>query len=184
MISDRIITGCGVYAKMIAGGWRWSVLGVILVLLWGKPLLVFSADEAENTALPPEIPLKTASDSVVEKRLRTVIDNIDDFQEVTIEVNDGVVRLLGKTPRMEASEKVAQMVSRFEGVVYVDNQVQVETDIETRVKPAFTKVKQYLTNTVQKLPIFGVALLVINLFWLMAHFQILAENYRQGVADG
>jgi small-conductance mechanosensitive channel len=70
---------------------------------------------------------------------------------------------------MEASEMVAQMASRFEGVVYVDNQVQVETDIETRVKPAFTKVTQYLTNAVQKLPIFGVALVVIVLFWMIAN---------------
>lgn len=85
-----------------------------------------------------------------------------------IDVNDGVVRLTGKTARMEASENVVQMVSRFEGVVYVDNQVHVETDIETRVKPAFTKVTQYLTNTVQKLPILGVALMVIVLFWLIA----------------
>ena len=99
----------------------------------------------------------------------TVVGNIDDFQNVKIEVNDGVVRLTGKTPRMEASENVTQMVSRFEGVIYVDNQLQVETDIETRVKPALTKVKQYLANTVQKLPIFGVALVVIVLFWLIAH---------------
>lgn len=115
------------------------------------------------------MPLDGVSDAVIEKRLRAVTGTIDAFKDVKIEVNHGVVRLSGKTSRVEASENVAQMVSRFEGVVYVDNQVSVESDIETRVKPAFVKVKQYLTDTVQKLPIIGVALVVMVLFWLMAN---------------
>ena len=149
---------------------RWSVYGLILVLLWAHPPLVFSADEVENAAQPFELPLKAASDSVIEKRLRAVIGNIDDFQNVKIDVNDGVVRLSGTTPRTEVYEKVAQLVSRFEDVIYVDNQLQVETDVETRVKPALVRVKQYLTNTLQKLPIIGVALAVIVLFWLISRF--------------
>ena len=148
---------------------QWGLFGLLLIFFLTGPQLVFSADESETAAQLPELPLKAVSDSVIEKRLRAVVGNIDDFQNVQIEVNDGVVRLSGKTPRMEASENVTQMVSRFEGVIYVDNQLQVKTDIETRVKPALSKVKQYLVNTVQKLPIFGVALVVIVLFWLMAH---------------
>jgi osmotically-inducible protein OsmY len=64
------------------------------------------------------------ADSAIEKRLRAVIDNIDDFQNVKVDVNDGVVRPSGTALRKEATEKVAQMVSRFEGVVYVDNQIK------------------------------------------------------------
>jgi small-conductance mechanosensitive channel len=148
---------------------QWGLFGLLLVLFLTGPQLVSTANGSETAAQLPELPLKAASDSAIEKRLRAVVGNIDDFQNVQIEVNDGVVRLSGKTPRMEASENVTRMVSRFEGVIYVDNQLQVETDIETRVKPALTKVKQYLANTVQKLPIFGVALVVIVLFWLIAH---------------
>lgn len=148
---------------------KWGLFGFLMVLFLTGPQLVSTADGSEPAAQPAELPLKAVSDSAIEKRLRAVVGNIDDFQNVKIEVNDGVVRLTGKTPRMEASENVTQMVSRFEGVIFVDNQLQVETDIETRVKPALSKVKQYLANTVQKLPIFGVALVVIVLFWLIAH---------------
>ena len=149
---------------------RWSVYGLILVLLWAHPPSVLSAGGDENAAQSSELPLKAASDSAIEKRLRAVIGNIDDFQNVKIDVNDGVVRLSGTTPRTEVSEKVAQLVSRFEDVIYVDNQLQVETDVETRVKPALVRVKQYLANTLQKLPIIGVALAVIVLFWMISRF--------------
>lgn len=149
---------------------RWSAYGLILVLLWAHPLSVLSAGKDENAAQSSELPLKAASDSVIEKRLRAVIGNIDDFQNVKVDVNDGVVRLSGTTPRTEVSEKVTQLVSRFEDVIYVDNQLKVETDVETRVKPALTRVQQYLANTLQKLPIIGVALAVIVLFWLISRF--------------
>ena len=149
---------------------RWSVYGLILVLLWAHPPSVLSAGGDENAAQSSELPLKAASDSAIEKRLRAVIGNIDDFQNVKIDVNDGVVRLSGTTPRTEVSEKVAQLVSRFEDVIYVDNQLQVETDVETRVKPALVRVKQYLANTLLKLPIIGVALAVIVLFWMISRF--------------
>ena len=149
---------------------RWSVYGLILVLLWAYPLTVLAVGEDENGAQPSELPLKAASDSVIKKRLRAVISNIDDFQNVKIDVNDGVVRLSGTTPRTEVSEKVTELVSRFEDVIYVDNQLKVETDVETRVKPALARVQQYLTNTLQKLPIIGAALAVVVLFWLIARF--------------
>jgi small conductance mechanosensitive channel len=149
---------------------RWRFCSLVMILFWLNPLLVFSAAETDNAAQPTTLPLEAASDSAIEKRLRAVIDNIDDFQNVKIDVNDGVVRLSGTTLRKEATEKVVQMVSRFEGVIYVDNQIQVETDVETRVKPALTRVNQYLSTAVQKLPLIGVALVVIIVFWLMSRF--------------
>ena len=156
------------YNIIIAKCIRYAFYGLMLVLLWADPVTVFSAGEEEIAASAPELPLKAAPDLVIEKRLQAVIANIDDFQDVKIEVNEGVVRLSGKTSRVGASENVAQMVSRFEGVIYVDNQIQVQSDVETRVKPALTRAKQYLTNTVQKLPVIGVALVVVFGFWMIS----------------
>ena len=124
--------------------------------------------QTENDVPPTPYPLRAASDSAIEDRLRSIIENIIDFKNVELTVNDGVVRLSGTTDRKDASEKVAQMILRFEGVIYVDNQIEVETDVETRVKPALSRARQYLKNIVQKLPIFGVALAVVILFWLLA----------------
>jgi len=163
---EKMVRLCS-YAGKIVSARQWGLYGLIVVLFWACPLLVFSAAGAENLVQSSPLPVKAASDSAVEDRLRSVINNIDDFQNVKVDVNDGVVRLSGTTPRKEASEKVAQMVSRFEGVIYVDNQIQMETDVETRVKPALARVKQYLKSVVQKLPVIGVALAVMVIFWLI-----------------
>lgn len=146
-----------------------GLLGLMLTILLIQPSFGFSATETDNESMPSELPLVAASDSTIGKRLNAVIDNIEDFQNVKVDVNDGVVRLSGTTPRMDAAEKVAAMVARFEGVVFVDNQIEVETDVEARVKPALTRVRQYLTRAMQKLPTIGVALAVILLFWLIGH---------------
>lgn len=145
-----------------------------LVLFWAAPVAaaatgaVGAAKEADTAAESQVLPVKAGSDAALAKRLRAVLDNIEDFKNVQIAVNDGVVRLAGTTPSKEAAEKVAKMVSRFEGVVYVDTQVQVETSVQTRVKPAVSRVRQYLKDAVQKLPVIGVALAVLVAFWLLS----------------
>ncbi|MGB5986619.1 MAG: mechanosensitive ion channel family protein [Desulfobacterales bacterium] len=147
-----------------------TILGVLILLMIGNsPAAAQPAGEAQNDTAPPPLPLKAVSDSAIRERLRALIDNIADFQQVQVEVKGGVVALSGKTPRAETAEKVAQVASRFEGVVYVDNRIAVEDDVEARVKPAFSRMKQVFVKAVQKLPIIGVALAVVSLFWLIAH---------------
>ncbi|MFZ0614477.1 MAG: mechanosensitive ion channel family protein [Desulfobacterales bacterium] len=145
-----------------------ALAGAVLVLVCLLPLTVFSAAESENAARDSVLPVQAAPDGTLQKRLRAVLDNIEDFQNVKIDVNDGVVRLAGTTSSKEAAEKVAQMVARFEGVIYVDNQIQVETSVQTRVKPAVSRVRQYFKDAVQKLPVIGVALAVLIAFGLIS----------------
>ncbi len=143
---------------------RWAF---IVLMFWIGCGAAFSATDDPAATQPPTLPLAAASDAQIETRLRAILDQIEAFQNVDIDVNNGVVRLSGQTARMEASEKVAAMVSRFEGVVYVDNQITVETDVESRVKPALARVKEYLTGALQKLPTLVVALAVVVAFWLL-----------------
>ena len=155
-------------AKTVFFRW-WGLAGLVLVFVGHTPLPAFSATEAENDVRTSVLPVAAGSESSLENRLRAVIANIDDFQNVEVAVNDGVVRLTGTTPGKEAAEKVDQMVSRFEGVIYVDNQIQVDTAVETRVKPAVTRMQQYVKNALQKLPVIAVALAVLFAFWLLSH---------------
>ncbi|MCG6879072.1 MAG: mechanosensitive ion channel [Deltaproteobacteria bacterium] len=146
----------------------WFACSLVVAIFFVHFIPNHAVAQTENDASPIPYPLRAASDSAIEDRLRSILENIGDFKNVKLTVTDGVVRLSGTTSRKDASEKVAQMISRFEGVIYVDNQIEVEADVETRVKPALSRARQYLKNIVQKLPIFGVALAVVLLFWLLA----------------
>jgi small-conductance mechanosensitive channel len=146
---------------------RWWIL--VALIVWSITAPALSAPPDPAATPPTALPLAVASDAKIETRLQAIVDQIEVFKNVKVDVNEGVVRLSGKTDRMEASEKVAAMVARFEGVVYVDNQIAVESDVESRVKPALTRVQEYLSGALQKLPTLAVALAVVVAFWLLGH---------------
>ena len=148
---------------------RWAGWVLVALMVCSSPGPGLSATPDPAATQPPALPLAAASDAQIETRLQATVDQIEAFKNVTVHVNDGVVRLSGETARMEAAEKVAAMVARFEGVVYVDNQITVESDVESRVKPALTRVKEYLTGALQKLPTLAVAMAVVLAFWLFGH---------------
>lgn len=141
--------------------------GIIFFLALIIPQCVFAAGETEVDVQTAVIPLESTPERAIERRIRKVLEHIEDFKNVNVSVNDGVVRLSGKASRTEVTQNAARMVSRFEGVIYVDNQIDVETDLSKRVSPAIERAQNYLTNTIEKLPSIGVAVLVIAVFWGM-----------------
>ena len=80
----------------------------------------------------------------------------------------GVVRLSGSVPDAEARENAVELARRFEGVVYVDDNLEAEANIDTRVTPAIQEVQRYLNRTIAFLPVVAVAILVLLLFWWLA----------------
>ncbi len=128
----------------------------------------FPNTKTENSAQNQLLPLEGMPDSIIKERLNGVLSQITAFKNIKAEVHDGVVTLTGTAPRAEARNKAEELVSRFKGVVYVINNVEVESEVETRVNPAIKKVKQYLNNITDQLPIIIIAILVVLAFWLLS----------------
>lgn len=122
-----------------------------------------------------EAPVDTAvaiptavSDSLLEARLHQIFGQIEVFQDVTASVESGVVRLRGTVPQPQNVTGAEALVSRLRGVLYVINDVEAETDVETRIAPAVEQARELLDQFVANLPLFGIALLVVLLFGLMS----------------
>lgn len=128
----------------------------------------FPNTKTENNAQNQLLPLEGMPDSIIKERLNGVLSQITAFKNIKVEVHDGVVTLTGTAPRAEARNKAEELVSRFKGVVYVINNVEVESEVETRVNPAIKKVKQYLNNITDQLPVIIIAILVVLAFWLLS----------------
>ena len=124
-----------------------------------------AADEADQKRV---FPVEGTSDSQLETRLNEVLSNIEPFRNVRATVRHGVVVLTGETSRAEARRKAEELVSRFEGVVYVTNKVEIESEVEDRVNPVIAKVKEYLNKVLEQLPVIGVAIFVVIAFWLLS----------------
>ncbi len=108
--------------------------------------------------------VKSVSDGELQNKLKRVLENIDDFKKVKVSVQDGVVTLQGVVTRSETEKKVENLISRFEGVLYVNNKITDEADIENRIVPVMARLRKYVATFINKLPLFAIAIPVFLLF--------------------
>ncbi len=110
--------------------------------------------------------LPAPADSALEARLRQIFVQIEAFQDITVTVQSGVVQMGGTVLQPQDAAQAEQLAQQVGGVLYVVNNVESETDVETRVAPALDKIQTYADRTVANLPLLAIAVLVVLLFWL------------------
>jgi len=149
-----------------------SLLLFILLLILSPAVsygqMLFPDSKADVPSQDHIIPMIGVPDSELEAKLSSVLSHIEAFKNIRVKVHDGVALMTGGVLRAEARKKAEELVSRFEGVVYVVNQVEVESEVEGRVNPAITKVREYFNQFLQQLPVITVAIMVVVAFWLLS----------------
>lgn len=143
---------------------RTVFLAMMLAAAWTIPAVaqgMLEVPALEDTTTVPLVP-----DSLLAERLRTIFENVEDFSDITVSVTAGVVKMGGTVGQPDARRRAEEVADRLEGVVYVVNNVEASTDVETRVAPAVVKIRQYWDGFVSQLPVVAVALLVVLLFGL------------------
>lgn len=121
-------------------------------------------DSPESRAVQAE-----TVDADLERRLQSVLRSIDRFKQVEVRVQSGVVRLDGTIGRASDREKIEALLSRFPGVLYVDDGIEVRADAEKRLAVALNLVMGYLRGAASQLPFVLLAAAVVCLFWLIGH---------------
>lgn len=113
-----------------------------------------------------EVPAKEA-DEAIEERLREIFGTIDDLAEITVTAENGVVTLEGKVPSSRAREEVMKLTSSTKGVIYVQDRIEDEVEVEARLRPAIEKVEELGTGFLRKLPILVIAVICVVVFWII-----------------
>lgn len=108
--------------------------------------------------------VEAVPDTALANRLRTIFANIDEFSGVQVSVTEGVVRLGGTVDQPESRRGAEELASSLDGVVYVVNEIEASTDVETRITPAVAQIQEYWNGFVAQLPVLAVALLIVLLF--------------------
>lgn len=127
--------------------------------------------EEESAEVIPAVP-----DTLLSRRLRSIFANIEEFSDVTVAVNEGVVRLDGSVGQPDERRGAEELAAGIEGVVYVINNVEAATDVETRLSPAVVKIQEFWDGLVAQLPLIAVALIVVLIFSLVS---ILIGRWRR-----
>lgn len=147
-------------------GIAWCAL---LVLLTGFQTASLSQQQATVDTLAAAdttVAGAASDDAVLEARLRQIFAQIEEFQNITVRVQSGVAQLGGTVLQPQDAVQAEELARQIDGVLYVVDDVQAETDVETRVAPALEKIQTYVDRTVANLPLLAIALIVVVLFWL------------------
>jgi len=138
----------------------------LLIAAW--PAAAASAQDIPGVGdtTPAQLrPAPVPPDSVLAARLAAVYASFDEFDSVTLSVIEGVVRLEGTVDDPDVRRELEEITREIQGVVYVVSNVEAATDVETRLTPAVGQIQAYWDAFVAQLPVLGVALLVVLIFW-------------------
>jgi small conductance mechanosensitive channel len=127
------------------------------------------APEAEPAPSPTIDPEADAADNAaIERRLRAIYDNIEGLGGIAVRVQAGVVDLRGEVASNALRAQAVRLARQVEGVVEVDDGIEVTAELEQRIAPALERIEDAWRGFVRLLPVLLVALAVFAGFVLLA----------------
>ena len=148
------------------------VIAALLICLPAYGQLVPAQDNAlEDTPIKVE---DTTLDKAITTRLLAITSAISGMEQITASTEAGVLTLRGDVANAQLKEEVLAIARRLDGVVYVQDMLQEQLAVRSRLAPAAEKFEQMLTKAVQMLPLLVLALLAVLCFswlggWLARH---------------
>lgn len=128
-------------------------------------------NDAEATSIKVE---DMTRDKAITARLLAITSAISGMEKITARAEAGVLTLQGEVANAQLKNEALAIASRLEGVVYVQDMLQEQLAVRSRLAPAAEKFEQILTKTVQMLPLLMLAFVAILCFswfggWLAKH---------------
>ncbi|HUF75667.1 MAG TPA: BON domain-containing protein, partial [Longimicrobiales bacterium] len=133
--------------------------GLLATFLVPATLVLAQADPAPqadslqataDTAAPadtldqPEIlsEARVATDEETRARLQAIFDRVESMHDVTVRVEAGVVRLTGSVAEAQVAARAEELAERQEGVVWVENRIQLTTSLAERLEPTWDRLRE------------------------------------------
>lgn len=163
---------------------------LILLTLFLTFVLPATAQEATG---PITTENSAQQDAAIALRIREILSELGNYDDVTVTVSEGVVTLRGTTTSAIEAGELDPLASRIQGVVAVRNQVTETTDIAQRLDPALERFRARIDQFVVFLPLALIAgaafVLVVLIGFAIARLRqpwerlapntFIAEIYRQ-----
>ncbi len=144
------------------------LLGLFLLISFFISTL--QAQETTPASNAPIAVKDATADSAIRKRIREIYDAVGGFEDISIKVQSGVVTLSGEVSNTKLRDEAKSIAERTDGVVLTINRVTEAAAIDHQLAPAFSKLKEMGRTAVLKLPLFGIAIVLIIIFWVIAGF--------------
>jgi hypothetical protein len=99
-------------------------------------------------------------DANIAVRIREILGELGNYEDVTVTVSDGVVSLRGTANSRNEAQDLDALDTRVEGVVAIKNDVSETTDIARRLDPAIDRFMNRIEQLLIQLPLALIALSV------------------------
>ena len=133
------------------------VFVILITLLPSSPALAQDADGLGLTDAPITLQSGPSDDLRILRRMEELLEGIRGYENVTVEVRNGIIQLTGRTVEAEKQEALYQIAARIEGVVAVENRVEVSLDVAERVGPVADRLLRRLMGLFNAMPVLLVA---------------------------
>ncbi|NPD18439.1 mechanosensitive ion channel family protein [Alterinioella nitratireducens] len=165
---------------------------ILLLALLALPLPALAQDAAQpEGTISVENSLE--EDAAIAVRIREIIRQLDGYDDVTVYVANGIVTLRGTTLDAATASALNGLVSRVEGVVAIENEVEETTDVVERLTPAVERLRARTMQFISFLPLMLIAVVAgLLVMWFgffiarrknpwdrMAPNAFIADIYRQ-----
>ncbi len=117
-----------------------------------------------------------SQDAAIAERLREILRELGNYDDVTVIVNEGVVTMRGTTTSAAEAAALEPLANRVEGVVAVRNNVVETADIGARLDPAVDRFRARLDQLIAFLPL---ALIALCVFIAIVFVGVLIARMRQ-----
>ncbi|WBU62942.1 mechanosensitive ion channel family protein [Paracoccus aerodenitrificans] len=133
--------------------------GFLYVLLFLAPLTGLAQETPDQPAGTIDVAADESTDSAIGNRIGDILSELDGYEDVSVEVDSGIVTLDGTVLDNAALERLDRLVTRVDGVVEIQNNVRENTDLRARLEPVAQRFRDRLFQTIAFLPLLAVALL-------------------------
>ena len=103
------------------------------------------------------------ADAAMATRIRDILHELDGYEDVTVTVKSGIVTLRGTTLDLAQSEALVGLIGRVEGVVAIENEVTISTDVRRRLMPMVERFQLRFWQGIAFLPLVGIALFAFGI---------------------
>ncbi|SIO10630.1 mechanosensitive ion channel domain-containing protein [Vannielia litorea] len=147
----------------------------LLLTLPAAPLRAQEAGEAQPTGTIG-VEESREQDAAIARRIRTILSELEGYQDVTVAVKSGIVTLRGTTLDAAKARALNDLVARVDGVVAIENEVVESTDVVERLNPAVKRFQDRIGQLVAWAPLL---LIAAAAFTGVAFLGVLIARMRQ-----
>ena len=137
-----------------------AFLILLLTTLSILPVSPVPAQEVIPNTSPIAAGADTVSDARIEARIDAIFSQIEALDQITVNVDAGVVTLSGSTMDQAAAERAVELVNRVEGVVTVESNIERDLSVERRLNPIIGQTQSLTSDAISLLPLLALAVVV------------------------